>query len=531
LQRAHAAWWLAWLDAREGELHTDAIVDQVEEYHDNLRAALAWSVDYPDIGLRLLRRVARPWQNSARAADAVPFVDLLLTDENASRYPLDWARAANAVEPLVEVAHGHGSSYRLMETAEALATDGGDELHAAISRWLRGYTVELCAQVRDLAHAEGQRYVEALATIALAQAHIASDPAEALALIDSPGCAAAALESSYLRDFAWRTRAMACWSVGALHECVDLARQLASSRSTLMVNSAVRLLSGAGLLTRDAATLTFAVDVAERRLRHVPGTVESADLAVARRRLIDGAPNGPDRDVASHWDFRHEAFVDVMLREALDAGKRDAVLEYVGAQDLSMPVSRALAAGLTARADGDEDEWHEALRLADEHGLSLIAVDAFEGLAWTAAAAESWAECLRLLGAAARLRDETGYSWRFSSEQAACVEAEAAAIAELGVDAAEVAMREGRALDWHDAVAYARRARGERKRPRHGWESLTPTEEQVVALVAEGLTNPQIAERMLIARSTVKTHLDHVFAKLGIASRSELAARAARRES
>jgi DNA-binding CsgD family transcriptional regulator len=52
----------------------------------------------------------------------------------------------------------------------------------------------------------------------------------------------------------------------------------------------------------------------------------------------------------------------------------------------------------------------------------------------------------------------------------------------------------------------------------------------VVALVAEGLTNPQIAERMLIARSTVKTHLDHVFAKLGVTSRAELAASAAVRK-
>ena len=58
---------------------------------------------------------------------------------------------------------------------------------------------------------------------------------------------------------------------------------------------------------------------------------------------------------------------------------------------------------------------------------------------------------------------------------------------------------------------------------------LTPREREVWALVAGGLTNPQIAERLLMGRATVKTHLDHVFTKLGMRTRAELAAEAARR--
>ena len=57
-----------------------------------------------------------------------------------------------------------------------------------------------------------------------------------------------------------------------------------------------------------------------------------------------------------------------------------------------------------------------------------------------------------------------------------------------------------------------------------GWESLTPTELQVAELVAEGQTNPQIAQHLLMGRATVKTHLEHVFTKLGVKSRAELAA-------
>jgi DNA-binding CsgD family transcriptional regulator len=79
-------------------------------------------------------------------------------------------------------------------------------------------------------------------------------------------------------------------------------------------------------------------------------------------------------------------------------------------------------------------------------------------------------------------------------------------------------------------MAWARRARGERKRPTIGWESLTPTEERIVKLASQGLTNPKIGERMFISRATVKTHLEHVYAKLGIHSRTELAAAATARE-
>jgi transposase len=51
----------------------------------------------------------------------------------------------------------------------------------------------------------------------------------------------------------------------------------------------------------------------------------------------------------------------------------------------------------------------------------------------------------------------------------------------------------------------------------------------VARLVAEGLSNPAVAEKLLVSRGTVKVHLSHIFTKLGIRSRAELAAEAARR--
>ena len=59
--------------------------------------------------------------------------------------------------------------------------------------------------------------------------------------------------------------------------------------------------------------------------------------------------------------------------------------------------------------------------------------------------------------------------------------------------------------------------------PQASGGDLTRRERQVLALVAEGLSNTDIADRLVISRSTVKTHVSSVIAKLGAASRTEAA--------
>src|SRR5262249_46707701 len=74
------------------------------------------------------------------------------------------------------------------------------------------------------------------------------------------------------------------------------------------------------------------------------------------------------------------------------------------------------------------------------------------------------------------------------------------------------------------------RRRRVQRRPRTGWESLTATERRVAAMVAAGRTNPDISTELFLSRRTVQSHVSHILAKLGLASRVELAVAAYDRE-
>ena len=60
-------------------------------------------------------------------------------------------------------------------------------------------------------------------------------------------------------------------------------------------------------------------------------------------------------------------------------------------------------------------------------------------------------------------------------------------------------------------------------RPAFGWDSLTDAERRITDLVAQGLSNRQVANRIFLSTHTVAFHLRHIFWKLGITSRVQLA--------
>ncbi len=200
---------------------------------------------------------------------------------------------------------------------------------------------------------------------------------------------------------------------------------------------------------------------------------------------------------------------------------------------LGMPGVLAGAAeqeGCIAEALGDLDRaanlHHEALATRDSHGLRTSSFDSLDSLAVLASTAGRGEEAIRVLAASSAGRRAIGYP-RTPTAQARH-EATVAAISEsLGEGPVAAAWEAGSAMTLDEVIAYVRRARGARRRPTTGWASLTTTELEVVQLVAEGMTNPEIGARLFMSRGTVKTHLSHVYAKLLVGNRTELATLAA----
>ena len=140
---------------------------------------------------------------------------------------------------------------------------------------------------------------------------------------------------------------------------------------------------------------------------------------------------------------------------------------------------------------------------------------------------------LKLAGAAAGIRAATRAAispvW-----VAAIAQALEPARQALGPGAAATAWTEGTRLTVEQATAYALDfGAGEEHQPRVAGKgtdplALTRREQVIAALVAEGLTNRQIAEKLFIAKRTAETHIQHIFNKLGFGTRAQIAAWAVR---
>ena len=176
--------------------------------------------------------------------------------------------------------------------------------------------------------------------------------------------------------------------------------------------------------------------------------------------------------------------------------------------------------------DGDleraRDLIQRALATYADLGLERGAADALEALALIAASTHDGTRAARLAAVAHETRRGLGCaSLPATAERVAAAQAQS--MSREGRAAWEAAWMEGAKCGLGDAIAYARRSRGPRDRPGSGWASLTPTEVAAARLAATGITNPQIATQLFIARSTVKMHLSNVYLKLGVANRTELA--------
>lgn len=176
-----------------------------------------------------------------------------------------------------------------------------------------------------------------------------------------------------------------------------------------------------------------------------------------------------------------------------------------------------------------ERDAYAALALAVDLDAGLSLPDLLECLAATACVNGIPRRSARLLGAADGMRRRM-YTARFTVHDAANRVTMRTVRNTLGNKDFDAALAEGATLTGLEAIEYAQRGKGQRRRPSMGWGSLTPTEREVVRLVCAGLANKEIATRLLVSPRTVQTHLTHVYTKLNLTSRVQLVQEAGRHD-
>jgi predicted ATPase/class 3 adenylate cyclase/DNA-binding CsgD family transcriptional regulator len=525
---------------------------------DNLRAAFSWSLEAgdTDVALRLASSLFPVWQDGGRNGEGLAWMRAALgqADTNTSVDPVTRTRALVDKSMLAAwtlLAESDGEADRGLAIARTL-DDPELLIRALIAKGVvTAYDPELSqpyfAEAYELAQGQDDPWI-------WSQLYI-EEARSAMGAGDPPGCeraAAKALEVATAIGNHATVRA-AHWAygwargyqgdyVGALGELGTAIDQAAAAHDTmlqlygLLAQGFLRAHLGdvGGARTSADSVLETAADLME--FFAAPGY---ATVAVACQAAGDGRGA-----LAAYEKARGQLYVNPMMVAGvlgwcalapLAAGDverarewaDDSVNQTYGCYRMVSLTSRAqvmIACGDTDAADRDA---RAALTAAAATGARYDLSSILELLARVAAGAESHHEAARLLGAAEAMRQRTGEVRlpNFDADYGAAVDNVRAA---MGDSDFESARAEGAALSADEAIAYAQRGRGERKRPASGWPALTPTELDVVGLLTEGLPNKEIATRLFMSPRTVETHLTHVYAKLGLSSRVQLAQEAAR---
>jgi predicted ATPase/class 3 adenylate cyclase/DNA-binding CsgD family transcriptional regulator len=534
------------------------LISWAELEMDNLRAAHAWSCDAAQFvpALQLASALQRIWIARGRFREGVAGFDAVFSDEryrDGDVAPGVWVRAV-ADAGLLAVWFSVPASLQRAEDALAAARQLDDRalvVHILMTcAMLTFYDAELAApyfaEAVDLSRAAGDfsalYYARAYQCFA---SLVAGDPIASQAAGEEGRDLADALGDSFMSRYC-RT-----FLSGALATQGKLAESLLVSRSLVEEARAAkdRPMEAFGLMTL-AQTLTFGGDAPAARAAAEAALEIGASLggfhedtayvAVANAALAMGDVAAAKQACVAAWRCTtplKELFVRSLLPMAdaavgcgdLVAARRwadDTVASAPGGHQLLALTVRArvaIAQGEPQQADRD---LHEAIEIAQRTGGYGRLPDALDCLA-ALAVGTNHEHAARLFGAAESMRQRHG-EVRFKVFQAdydAAVERIREALEPNDFDAA---WAEGKALSTAEAISYAQRGRGARGRPASGWDSLTPSELDVVRLVSDGLPNKDIAARLFISPRTVQTHLTHVYTKLAVSSRVQLAQEAAR---
>jgi predicted ATPase/DNA-binding CsgD family transcriptional regulator len=544
-----------WLTGHERRL------DDVELEIDNVRAAFEWSLEDSDIerAATIASSLQRLWLNGGRIREGLAWFGAILSEENApalaavpgvharvlaDKSVLDmWAGSTTSMDQArqaLEIARevddpallaralaacgfiaGNSDTPRL---AQQFLVEGIELARSLDDKWVLSQmlvwqaqgacvagdpaTVRAAAEeVRDIGNAIGYRsnsrdWGQNLGWAYLMQGDLSASVAEFRAVL---------AEARAFRDPIWTVVALqglgfALAYQGAAAEARSAAEEaieVGAEFGEFVLGLGHSALATAALAGGDVATARHVGRVALQNLGVQPATAVTMLPRVAEAELASG-------DVAAARCLADEAVeTNTGWYQMLALTTRARVLIVQGDRE---------------RATRDV---HDALARASEIDARACVPDILECLADIHRTAGGHHEAARLYGAAQGIRGRVG-AVRFLIHELDYQDSITALRDAMGVDDFGSAWEEGCALSTEDAIAYAQRGRGSRKRATSGWESLTHAELDVVRLVSEGLTNSEVAARLFISPRTVQTHLTHVYTKLDLTSRVQLVQEAAR---
>ncbi|WP_022929189.1 ATP-binding protein [Patulibacter americanus] len=273
---------------------------------------------------------------------------------------------------------------------------------------------------------------------------------------------------------------------------------------------ALLALGRAAIHTGDARLTRVTGAVADRMLTEsAPEIRRHGAWLLALQAMAAGDPRGARAALGRLGDDAEPTVLPTVIADPLYAPQLVRLATAAGDLDL------ARRAVVDADAAVDREPGIPVVRAAALHARALLEHD--DDLLADAVAALRRTE--RPLGLASALEDRgRRCAQRRAGDEAVALLREAAALfdaAEASWDAARV---RGRLR-----AAGVRTGRTRARAQTSGWEGLTRAELAVVELVAQGLSNRQVADRLFLSPHTVSTHLRHSFGKLEVRSRVDLA--------
>jgi predicted ATPase/class 3 adenylate cyclase/DNA-binding CsgD family transcriptional regulator len=536
----------------------ESLLVEAEADIDNLRAAFAWSVEHGESerALRLTSSLYPVWLLRNRPLEGLAWFDSVdLSDPTVEVSAAVRSRSladSAALGAFTVDAHGFGKAEQALAIAREL--DDPALLARALNSCIAAAAFEVVkvlpyiAEALEVARGLGDRW--RLSQVLAWQSYIAclaGDPVTTSAAGEEGETYANAVGDHFIaRMCRYWGRGVAPFQRGDLNRAFEVLGELMTdadeaddafhqllarialahghlvigetAEARALAEEAVERASGLGpfvemwalaplaqaaLAQGDIATAAEAVDIVQQRIDEQPELAITAVMPTAELAFVRG---------------------DLSEARRLADGLVTPMMGWHRAKALTTRGNVAIGQGDLGQAETDA---YEAISCATEAQAYQVIPDAIDILADLAGAADRHREAARYGGAAEALRAGMGGAVRSPLWERRYEALFVAVRDAMGDDEFTAAWAEGAALSVQEAVAYAQRGRGERKRPSTGWKSLTPTELDVVRLVSEGLGNKDIAAKLFVSHRTVQTHLTHVYSKLGITSRVALAHEAA----